>query len=79
MPYIPTSFVTVWKPSFIVAQKHIADYALHRNVVANTAYITFTAFRLLCIFDQRLVEVTVTVIYGPVWIKADAAAQDTSK
>ena len=73
MPYIPTSFFTVRKPSFIIAQKHIADCALHRSVVAHTAKITFTTFWFICIFDQRFVVVTVTVIYRPVWIEADAA------
>jgi hypothetical protein len=79
MPYIPTSFVTVWKPCFIVTQKYIADLAIHRRVVALTTYITFTAFRLLCVFYQRFVVVIVTVIYGPVWIEADPATQDTSE
>jgi hypothetical protein len=79
MPYIPTSFVTVWKPCFIVTQKHIADCALHRSVVAHTTYITFAAFRFLGVFHQRFVVVIVTVVYGPVWIEAYPATQDTSK
>lgn len=79
MPYIPTSLFTVRKPSFVIAQKHIADCALHRSVVAHTAKITFTAFRFISIFHQRFVVVTVSVIYRPVWIEADAATQDTSE
>ena len=79
MPYLSTRFLTVRKPRFIITKKHIADCALHRSVVANTAYITSTAFRFVCDFYQCFIVVTVTVIYGPVWIEADAATQDTPK
>ncbi len=79
MPYLPTRFLTVRKPMFIITKKHIADCALHRSVVANTAYITSAAFRFVCVFYQCFIVVTVTVIYGPVWIKANPATKDTSK
>ena len=79
MPYVPTRFLTVRKPRLIITKKHIADCALHRSVVANTVYITFTAFRFLCVFYKGFIVVTVTVIYGPVCIKAYLATKDTSK